>query len=356
MKNETEKTSFIKHDKNNNSIIIGKEWKPCPSCQTPCKPGTPSCKTCGANFSAQPNATAPSRLSDAELSAKLAAHKRNKMMVTSGAVAAFILMLVFFQMKIYLLGVAAIIGGLACLFYLFLKDSTAKNLVSINITQDAISEVFEVQSYNPEAHVSSSTINHSDLIEEWNECHGSDLVVGKYKGVNFEFSDIKLENVTEHTDEDGNTKKSTTLAFKGQWLVCEMKKSVESSLRVCERSGFGKLIKGSGKKSDALTENTVFNERFNILTESPHTAFYILTPHFMDYILAADTAANGQTFLCFIDNRIHIAIHNKRDSFEVGKTSDAAVIRARVKSEVKYVTGIIDELLHNEYLFDKGEN
>ena len=73
------------------------------------------------------------------------------------------------------------------------------------------------------------------------------------------------------------------------------------------------------------TENLAFNEQFQILTNDAHSAFYTLTPHFMEHILSADNMANGRTMLCFDEDRVHIAIDNNRDSFEIKKGSDTRI-------------------------------
>jgi hypothetical protein len=136
--------------------------------------------------------------------------------------------------------------------------------------------------------------------------------------------------------------------------VLEAKKPLAHMLRLRERKQ-RKLGDGYKKtKDDVDTENEAFNAKFEILTSDPHTAFYVLTPHFMEAIVAADERANARTYLCFMGSKIHIAVDTGRDSFEAKRGADIKnlpALRERIKGEVKYITEIADELLQNKYLF-----
>lgn len=89
---------------------------------------------------------------------------------------------------------------------------------------------------------------------------------------------------------------------------------------------------------------------FQILTDSPQAAYDILTPHFMKTILSAGVFAGVRTYLYFGDTQVHIAVHNKKNFFEIGKGAELADLprmRARFRSELKYITNIMDLLIQN---------
>jgi hypothetical protein len=162
------------------------------------------------------------------------------------------------------------------------------------------------------------------------------------------FSDIELT----HTEGSGKNRHTVT-DFKGQWIVLELTKRLESQLRVIERGQPSRL----STKSDVETENMTFNKKFQIKTDDPHTAFLVLTPHFMEYIEQADfKARNARTSLWFSNNSVHIALDNGRDLFEPGgvfKSEGYFALRDRIKDEIGYITGIADELMLNGYLFGR---
>ena len=188
-----------------------------------------------------------------------------------------------------------------------------------------------------------------------NECTGSDFVKGKYKGFPVEFCDIAIKEV--YTKSDGDT--TTSLIFKGQWLEISLNKQLSSAVYLAERIG-SNTITGSGKMQEVKTENDAFNKKYQILAEDPHMAFYVLTPHFMEYITAADRAADSVTYFCFKGSRVRVAMgskDNERDLFELGKlkkNTNLNWVRSKVKSDLQYITGTLDELLKNEYLFGQG--
>jgi len=100
-------------------------------------------------------------------------------------------------------------------------------------------------------------------------------------------------------------------------------------------------------------ENVAFNEQFNVLTEDPHTAFYILTPQFMEIILSARERAYDKKHMCFTGEHLHIAIDTESDFFEARRS--VVALKARVQNEIDYIKNIIDEFLLNERLFNPRE-
>jgi hypothetical protein len=225
-----------------------------------------------------------------------------------------------------------------------------KSLVSNNIVRGVLSDTFDLTHYAPGCHIGQRHIKESMLVQQgWNRLSGSDMVEGFYKGVRFRFSDIHLEMVTK--SRKGGTTRRTI--FKGQWLIIELSKVLPWSLQLRSRLAVGKKA-----KSSVETENMEFNQRFQIACSDPHTAFYILTPHFMEHILRAKRKANSQTHMNFAGQQVHVALHNGRDLFEpLGKKlfamDNIAALRSQMQWDANYITGIIDELLLNENLFNK---
>lgn len=242
--------------------------------------------------------------------------------------------------------------GFGVLLFFIRKKNAKKKEAAVGIIRSVIQEKIDLTEYSPYKHIPESAILKTNLMPSWDVFSGSDLVQGVYKGVTIAFSDIHLENIETYTDSDGNRQTRRETLFKGQWIVCELPKRIENAVRLRERP----RIKLLPQKSSAETENAEFNKKYQILTEDPHTMFYILTPHFMEYILSADLLADGQTYLCFEDNYVYIGIDNRRDAFEMrGKFENVDEIRARIEKEVQYIIDIIDELKQNNYLFG-GEN
>jgi hypothetical protein len=245
-----------------------------------------------------------------------------------------------------------IVFGILALVFNQLNEKI-KKLVSDNITLAVLREAFPDVKYYYKGHIDRGIIESSRLIPGWEKCTGSDYVEAEYRGVNIRFSDIKLTHEVE--DDDG---KKTVTDFEGQWVMCRMAKTLPAQVWLTEK---GRTLKLFGNSADVETENAEFNKKYQIRADDPHTAFYVLTPHFMEYIVQMDERAGGRTYMWFAGDYAHVAIHNKRNLFEdfdasIGgmlKPTSYDSLRGRFKQDIRYITGIVDELLQNDYLFGK---
>jgi len=246
--------------------------------------------------------------------------------------------------------IPAFIG--AIVFGMFWSSASAKlkAFVGQHVIVDVLAEAFEDVEYSPFRYIDRKVIEAARLITQWNVIKGSDLVEGRYRDVKITFSDIEL---IEKKSSGKST--SSITKFRGQWLICELAKTLPASLRLSER-----YIEGRGGKSDVETENVAFNAKYRIKTSDKYTAFYVLTPHFMEYIMSMDERADALTYLGFMKSKVHIALHNRRDLFVVHdkklmEGDGLAKLRKQVRSDIEYITDVLDELLLNEYLFRKAD-
>jgi hypothetical protein len=228
-------------------------------------------------------------------------------------------------------------------------EQEAKKLVSDNVTFGALNKVFTHVTHNPNGSVSMSDIRAAKLFRNWSGCSGSDKVTAEYRGLRLVFSDIKL--TYEENDE-------TMTAFEGQWLIIDLSKTLNANLRVIDRRTSSGRLDG---KSDIETESMEFNRKFQILTDDPHTAFLILTPQFMEFINRISAKAGARICLWFSNSSVHIALHSGRNLFEIEtganplepRPESIIELRDRIKNEIGYITGVLDELALNDYLFGR---
>jgi len=214
-----------------------------------------------------------------------------------------------------------------------------KRLISANVVRDMLADAFDLISYKPEESISEYHVQESQL-RGWKVMQGSDLLRARYKGVSFTFSDLRLETGGRH---------SRTI-FAGQWLIVPLRKAISPPLVVSELAKKGLV---NDARSKVQMEDIAFSKKFNVLTEDPHTAFYVLTPHFMEFIVSARQVAQGAKHLCFAGNRAHIALSTGRDSFEpCANVADLRALRRRIQEEIDDIKSIIDEFLLNEGLLE----
>ena len=251
------------------------------------------------------------------------------------------------------IGVPLTFIPLLAAIFLFIKMFSHRkvlgSLVKVFVVNEILAETFELESYLPKGFFPKEQINETGLMSGYMtgsyEYRGSDLIKGKYRGVPIEFCDITL---LDKRAEGGHT----TL-FKGQWLEIGLKNPVGSAVYLAENTGEN-AVRNSVKLQKVNTDNDAFNKKYRILAENPRTAFYVLTPDFIEYIISADDTANADTYFCFLGDRVRIAMDSERDLFELDKLKKSLnvdKVRAKFNSDLRYITGIIDELLKNEFLF-----
>ncbi|MCD8089318.1 MAG: DUF3137 domain-containing protein [Clostridiales bacterium] len=246
-------------------------------------------------------------------------------------------------------GIVALFSGL---IYRKGAKNRIKGLISDNIMPVILDGIFEEWEYKPKERLPDSIVKKVDLeIPHYVKIKGSDYIKAVYKGINIEMSDIEFidERTETYTDSKGETRIETrdVTVFKGLWFVCDFKKELEADLLLREKkageNALGKVFKG---KNTVQTESEAFNKKFVIRSADPHTVFYVLTPHMMEYILSMDEKAKGETHMRFCGSKVHIAINSGRDAFEIDNTDikNPDKIKEDFSADLKYVTDLIDEL------------
>lgn len=251
--------------------------------------------------------------------------------------------------SVIVIGVVSVLATVVMIFVGAEANKKTNAFISENITHDLLAEIFEIDEYNHEGSVSLDGVRASRLIDNWENCDSAgDLMRGKYKGRGIAFSDMHLvRSELESRSEDADTVKVTV--FKGIWIFLEQDRDVTSYLKVRDRLS---TEVGSVVSSSIQTENMDFNSRFQIRSDDDHSAFLILTPHFMERLKKASLSAYGHINVCFYRNTTCIAISNYRNTFTSSqKDKSVEEIRAGQRAEIRYVTNILDEFLKNDYLY-----
>ena len=256
--------------------------------------------------------------------------------------------------------ISLVMGQLAIFFVLMIitmvfgtqwsKASGAiKKLLSDNIISGVLKEALgDAVEYNP-----WGTINPGSMVFpfSYNCTAGSDHIKVVYHGVNVELGDIELIDESEVTDEEGRTEKTRNTQFKGQWLTCDFGKELAGEVYISERT---KKTRKS-LKSDVSMDNEQFAKRFCVRANDPQEAYYILTPHMMEYITAMADKSGGTVYLSFLRNgKMHVAVQTGHDFFELGKTNtDVETLRQKFLDELRWFTDIVDTLRVEDTLYKK---
>ena len=166
------------------------------------------------------------------------------------------------------------------------------------ISEAVIKEAFGADSqYDAFGHIPDDYVAATGFVDDYDHIYGSDFVRGHYRGVPILFSDVRLTRTDrEYDSETKRNEEHEVDLFKGYWLVADFGRELAAvPLTVLERRSGGGSIP---------MESEAFNRQFSVFCSDAHTAFYILTPHFMERLVAVDEAADGRSNFHFDKNRL----------------------------------------------------
>lgn len=194
----------------------------------------------------------------------------------------------------------------------------AKNfnlLYKNTIVLSVFKKLFNNINYNPDFGISRDVIASTEMVDMGNEYESNDYLSATYKNIKFETADVTITQVTH--DSKGNTHRSTY--FKGQWYVFDFNKNFKSNIQVCEYSFMHNKTGGlfsSNRLRKIELEDMEFHKKFEVFAQNDLEAFYILTPSVIQRIKLLEEKINGALILCFVNNKLHLGVHNYKDFFE----------------------------------------
>lgn len=222
-----------------------------------------------------------------------------------------------------------------------------------------LEKIFTDLQYNPDRGIPEAVISGTGMMYTGDRYTTNDLILGKYKNINFMQSDVHIEEEHESTDSDGHTTTYYVTIFQGRWMIFDFNKTFKANVEICEKGFSGNqanTLFGKSKYQKVKMESEEFNKKFRVYAQDPHDAFYIITPSLMEKIKRLEAANKGKLFLGFCDNQLHVGIHDGSDSFEPGscfsKINEEEVMN-RMSTDVSKITMFVDELELDNDLFRK---
>ena len=267
--------------------------------------------------------------------------------------AAVAMIIMWFFMENLAMGLVFLVISIVFGFLFAMSSSMIKKLLSDNIISGVLKEAlgYTVE-YIPLGNVEPG---YMVFPFSYNRVLGSDHIKAVYKGLNIELSDIELIEETEETNEDGVTENSSATHFKGQWLICDFGKELSGEVRLSANT---KNLRKQNKNNSVEMENEAFNKRFLVIAGNPEEAYYILTPHMMEYILSMADKSGGEVYMSFLrDGKMQIAVQTGRDFFELGKSkANVEKLREKFLGELRWFTDMIDTLRLEDSIYKKETN
>ena len=221
-----------------------------------------------------------------------------------------------------------------------------------------LQQVFDNLVYKPNDGLPRNLIADTQMMRMGDRYTSNDYVSGTYKGIRVEQADVHIEEEYTTTDSDGDTTTHYETLFKGRWMIFDFNKTFVRNVQVAQK-GFqnakrGKLFaKKEEKYKKVKLEDVDFNKNFRVYAQHEEDAFYILTPAMMERIRRVTAGTEGKMIFCFVDDRLHVGVHNKKDSFEhsLFKKIDEEKIQKDITGDIGLITQFVDELSLDTKLF-----
>ncbi len=292
----------------------------------------------------------------------LAPYQKRKNMAEIGFVAGFLFIIVFVVLNVafeYMTFYALflIIGILLVLFGIGLFQWTQRKFKQ-EFLKTYLSDLIENGEFVPRKGFSRVQglqpidVYRSEFIEQADRFYSYDYLHGIIDGIKFESSDVHLQRLEyrTYTDSKGNTrrKRQYVTYFKGRVFQFDFNKNFDGCVLVLERY----RPRSSRKYKKVDLESVDFNKKFKTYTTKEHTAFYILTPHFMESLMKVEKDNPGNVGFSFIDNKLYFALHKNRSTFSLRpfRKIDDRYLKS-IHDEVEMIYEMVDDLKLNRNIF-----
>lgn len=248
-----------------------------------------------------------------------------------------VFLFLFLDSFFYIIPILVALMIIVFIFNKFKKDYV--DYYKQNFVATCIKDLFENTQYYPNKCIASSIIREAHIVKLGNTYSGDDYLTGEYRGISFTQSDLTIQQVTK-------TSKSTqtTTYFKGKWIFFDFNKDFDESVIIRERKGSAVMAGNAGEKIEF--ESIEFNKEFRVYSNDQHTAFYLISPQFLESLRKLRDNTKGQLLLGFVNGKLHIAIHSGKNALEpkVFKKITENYIDS-IRADMKVITDFIDELI-----------
>lgn len=188
--------------------------------------------------------------------------------------------------------------------------------------------------YDPDKGFEKEVVYDSKILRKEDRYYSEDYLSGMIKDKKFESADVKLQDVRSNG-------KSTTVVtvFQGRFFIIDFDKKFESDVYVLPNRSFGFNWFTNMVRVDI--ESILFNQIFDVFSESQHSAFYLLKPAFVEKLIEFSNVARRVMF-GFKDHKVFIALDTRIDTFDLKMFKE---IDQTFFDEVKKEIRLIEELI-----------
>lgn len=173
-----------------------------------------------------------------------------------------------------------------------------------------------------------------------NRFQSEDYLRAEFEGIPFETADVTVQQVT-------STGKSThvTTYFKGRMIVFDFPQKFVNSVQIfTDTFRYRGRPYGNMRAQKVEMEGVDFNKRFDVMTLSPHDAFYLLTPQFMEDLMALSQRYRSMA-INIAGNKVFVGFnepfHNAFDSDSIFKKLSYPDEMRNIQKDIEDIKNII---------------
>lgn len=201
---------------------------------------------------------------------------------------------------------------------MFVLASKAKNNFLNNFKSEAVnliaSEYFNNTYYNANARIRQDVIDATGMVKRPDRSSGSDYISGTYRNVDFEVSEVIMQERKETRDSKGNRQVRYETYFSGRWYIYRFPKTFNGTIKIVEGGRFAYPYNHYGLVP-VETESIAFNKKFKSFSSDEQYFFYQITPMMMDRLMKFERAHGGRVVFFFSGNEIHLGVSDYYDYF-----------------------------------------
>ena len=211
-----------------------------------------------------------------------------------------------------------------------------KELYKEIFVEEPLRQNFENVLYAWKNGFNEATVRNFRLFNMGNIFKSEDYLRARYKGINFELSDVTVMR---------NQGKSTYTIFRGRIIVFDLPNKFIAPMRVYSKRFPSKSRNFRSGSEKIEMESVEFNKLFDVYSQSGHDTFYLLTPQMMEGLKKLQNMYPG-IVAGFEGNKVLFALHEAfNDAFDnVNKTQklDYFTEIARTQKDIDDIKNIID--------------
>ncbi len=256
-----------------------------------------------------------------------------------------LLLFVFFEQAVVALPLG--IAGALFMFFGYAAFTQLEEDFKGRFLKRTLKEWIDNCHYDHKNGLSMKQAYESEFLKQADRFKSEDFLSGSIDGVAFISSDLELKERRVHYGRHGTRTHYHTF-FRGRLFIFDFNKRFDGVLQVLEDTA--PTTRRPYKK--VKMESIRFNEKFRTFTTNPHTAYYILTPHFMEALMRLERNHPGLLSIAFIDSKLYFGINNFKDTFSLKLFAplNKALIET-FKRDVDIIREIVDELKLNRKIF-----